>query len=310
MAVTGSRLNELRAQFEPTKKKIDEIDRKYSLDYVEPTLDMPESLNLPPFEYEQKSEQELLELANERAYSGYLSAVGRLQSANASNMLRLDKQLLNLEQQTRQRIADLITELNKELSSVNVKITNAGMLFSTTAERYKMKLRHKCEGDIDNLNAQADVKRQNVEAERSELNESYGKALLNADEQRQADVIQAYNNLLKNELAQREKAQKYNNLLSEKETKYQMARAKALENARQAEYERSYKAKKLYQEMGATGYEENMLWEKYNVLTAHFVNFTKREEALALIQYDSYVRGHLKQFYTTFIDWINRNVPA
>lgn len=310
MAISVTRLNELLKEFEPVKVKIDDIDRKYGLDYCEPQMDMPESLDLPRLEYEPKSDEQLNRLADEQTYASYLANVNRLNVSNASANLRLDKRLSELEEKTRVKIATLHKKLNDELEDVNVKITNAGMLFSTVAERVKIKLRRACDADVEEANTRLDNDREAVETERASLNADHANALEDAENLRQAQIRQAYVKLAEDEQAQREKVEKYNNLLSEKETKYKMSYAKALEAARQAEYDRTYKAKKLYQQMGATGYEESKLWEKYNVFVSHFATFTKREEALALIQCDAYVQGHLKQYYSTLVDWVNRNVPA
>lgn len=310
MAVSATRLAELRAEFEKVKLKIDDIDRKYSLDYVEPQLNMPESLNLPPLSYEPKTEEQLTALAEEQTLASHLSALARLQSANAADMLRIDRQLSDSDEKTRIKIADLLKKLNDEIEDVQRRITNAGMLFSTVAERIKFKLRRQYEQDVNECNTQADNTRQSLETERTALNDKYNQSVLSLEQQRQARINGLITELTEKERDELEKVQKYNAVLSEKETKYQMSRAKALEAARQAEYDRAYKAKKLYQQMGAAGYEESVLWEKYNVFVAHFANFTKREEALILIQGDNYVQLHLKQYYSTLVEWVNRNVPA
>lgn len=138
MSISSSRLAQLREEFIPVKNQIDKIDRKYSLDYVEPLIDMPESLNLPLMERVAKTDEQLLELADEQTYASYLANLGRLNASNASNMLKLDKQQLALEEKTRVQIAQLLNNLNQSINDVNVRITNAGMLFSTVAKGSKL----------------------------------------------------------------------------------------------------------------------------------------------------------------------------
>ena len=309
MAVSAERLAQLREQFIPTKNKIDDIDRKYSLDYVEPKLDMPESLDLPRLEYTPKTQDQLNKLAEEKTEAAYLSDVNRINSNKTYAMLRLDKQLLSLEEKTRLKLAKLLSKLNSELHNVNVKITNAGMLFSTVAERAKAELRSEYESKVAQCNESADNNRNVIEYERAQLEQRYDGELNGCQAERAAQIKQAYNKLLTDEQDEQTRVEKYNTSLDEKEKKYLYNRAKAVEQIRQAEYDRAYKAKKLYQEMGAVGYEENILWEKYNVFVAHFANFTSREEALTLIKCDSYVQGHLKQYYSTLVDWVTRNLP-
>ena len=310
MAISTARLEQLRNEFIPVKNKIDKIDRKYSLDYIEPVLDIPETLGLPYLEYVEKTDEQLRTLADEQTYASYIANVNKLNGSKAASELKIDKQLLALEEKTRIKLANLLADMNKEVDGVTAKITNAGMLFSTVAERVKADIRHNYEANVNETNLQADNERNALEQEREQTEQNYNEALAGLNEQRQAQITAAYNKLLENEREEKIRIDKYNNTVTEKEQKYQMSRAKALESARQAEYDRSFAAKKLYQQMGSVGYEESMLWEKYNVFVSHFANFTKREEALVLIQGDSYVQGHLKQYYSTLIDWVNRNVPA
>lgn len=310
MAISASRLEQLRQEFIPVKNQIDKIDRKYSLDYVEPLLDMPQSLDLPRLTYTPKTEQQLSTLANQNTYASYVSNLNRLANTKASNLRRIDKQLLALEEKNRATLAKLLSEHDRELDNVNNKMINAGLMFSTVIERVKSDIRKDYERKVAQSNASADNDRNALQAEREQIEADYAEALAGAEAQRQAKIQAEYIRLLKAEQAEQTRVAKYNAQLDEKEKKYLMSRAKALESAKQAEYNRAYAAKKLYQQMGAVGYEEAVLWEKYNVFTKHFSSFTKREEALALVQGDAYVQGHLKQYYSTLLDWINRNVPV
>lgn len=271
---------------------------------------MPESLNLPRLDYVPKTDEELMRLADEQTLANYVSNVSRLSNSNASNMLRLDKQLLDIEERTRVKIAALVKALSQDVQNVNTKIANAGMLFSTVADRAKAKLQRECDANVEECSISAENQRQALQTEREQIEANYNEALTALDTQRQAQMQAAYNKLLASDRAEQTRVEKYNTALAEKETKYLASRAKAYEAARQAEYSRSFTAKKLYQQMGATGYEESMLWEKYNVFVNHFATFTKREEAFALINGDSYVSAHLKQYFSTLVDWVYRNVPV
>ena len=137
MAISADRLLQLQQEFVPVKNKIDQIDRKYSLDYNEPLLDMPESLDLPKLEYTPKSESELRAIADEQTYASYLAETRRLQKSNALNIAGIDKRIANSEEKTRAKIALLLQSLNERNKDIQTKMTNCGMLFSTVFSRIK-----------------------------------------------------------------------------------------------------------------------------------------------------------------------------
>ena len=59
MAISSARMKELIAKYDVIKGKVEDIDRKYSLDYREPLLNMPESLGLTKLQYVPKTEEQL-----------------------------------------------------------------------------------------------------------------------------------------------------------------------------------------------------------------------------------------------------------
>jgi len=310
MAISSARLEQLRAEFVPVKNRVDDIDRKYSLDYVEPLLDMPESLNLPRLTYTPKTDEELRAQAAEQTEAWYLSDKIRLENGYNSDITRLNVKIMSIDTREREKQAEYLEEYNAGVEKLRKILNDNGMLFSTAVTKADNELRAEYDNKVS-VNAQSAKKdRAEVETERKTVMSNYNSAIENLEKERAAKEQTAYNKLSQYDYAEQVRIQKYNSQLDEKEKKYLVTRAKALEAARQAEYDRTYAARKLYQQMGSVGYEESMLWEKYNVFVKHFANFTKREEALVLIEGDSYVRGHLKQYYSTLVDWVNRNVPA
>lgn len=310
MAINSDRLAYLRAEFDKVKAQIDQIDRKYSLDYNEPLMDMPASLDLERLTFTPKSEQQLRMLANEQVYASYLEAMRRLDTGLSSDKIRIEQKLHSIEKNARTQQYKLLTVFNAQVAKMRKRLTDNGILFSTLITTQTEKYRKEYDAGLAESNTQADSERVAVQAQLTSVEEEYAAAKQGVENERNAKAQAVYNKLAQSQADEQERIDKYNTQLDEKEKKYLVTRAKALEQARQAEYNRSFAAKKLYQQMGATGYEETMLWEKYNVFVKHFANFTKREEALVLIQGDSYVRNHLQQYYSTLVDWVNRNVPA
>ena len=311
MAVSADRFRALMAEYEEkVKKPVDLIDRKYSLDYKEPLIDMPLSLNLPKLTFTPKTAAELRDQATEQVMPGYYSALRKLDSALASDRIRIEQKLHTIEENARKAQAKLLYEFNAEVAQLRKKLTDNGILFSSVITKISDDARADYQYKVDESNTQTDSERVAVEQQRQAVEDDYQAAVKSLADESEAKITVVVNSLKAKQQAEQTSVDKYNAQLDEKEAKYQMSRAKAYEQARQAEYNRSYAAKKLYQQMGAVGYEDTMLWEKYNVFVKYFANFTKREEALALIQADSFASGHLKQYYSTLVDWVNRNVPA
>lgn len=310
MAISSARLAQLRAEFEPVKKQIDEIDRKYSLEYSEPLMDMPESLDLERLSFVPKTESELRALAEEKVQASYLEKVRRLNEKMSSDEINIERKLQSVEQSARKEQARLLANYNLTVEKLQQRLIDQGMIFSSVLTTCVEKYRKQYDEDVSNSNQTADAEREAVENQLDALRQKYDVSIQAVEQERAARAQAAYGSLLAAQQNEQRQIDKYNTQLDEKEKKYLLTRAKALEQARQAEYNRAYAARKLYQQMGAVGYENAKLWEKYNVLTKHFSNFTKREEALILVQIDNFVRSHLQDYYSTLVDWINRNVPA
>ena len=95
MAISSARMKELIAKYDVIKGKVEDIDRKYSLDYREPLLDMPESLGLTKLQYVPKTEEQLRAAAEERIAASYIAKQGRLNSSYAARnkVLRVGRRL-------------------------------------------------------------------------------------------------------------------------------------------------------------------------------------------------------------------------
>lgn len=309
MAISVVRLNQLMEEFVPVKTKIDKIDRKYSLDYREPILDMPESLNLPKLTYAAKTERQLRDEAELNVKAAYLSKLNSLEARYALKYAELDRRKRTIDEKARAEQARYLADFTKSTASLRQRLVDNGMLFSSVIDRTIARLRVEYEQKVTESNASADNKNAAAEQERQGLESRYADEKAAVEKERSAKTDEEYASLVKKEQDKKTSVDKYNMALDEKEKKYLMARAKALENAKEAEYERSFAAQKLYQQMGATGYEQAKLWEKYNVMVNHFATFRVREEAMAVINYDSYVQMHLQQYFSTLVDWVKRNVP-
>ena len=73
MSVSSERLQELAELIAALKKKVLFIDNKYSTDYVEPQLNLPDSLNLEHLTFTPKTDAELTAIAEQQVAASYLA---------------------------------------------------------------------------------------------------------------------------------------------------------------------------------------------------------------------------------------------
>ena len=307
MAITSSRLQEIIAQYNKLKAKVEDVDRKYAMDYQEPQLDMPESLNLTKLVYVPKTEAELTEEANRQIEPTYLSKQRQLDSSYAKSLQNINKQYSSLEEDTRAKLIKLLAEYNKACDDLFTRLVDNGLLFSGVMTRANNQARDDYNNAVEQLNESEERKREQIDADKESADRIYSESCASLEREKDAKFADVYGKLIEEEEKEKQSVHKYNVGLDEKETKYQATRARAYESARQTEYNRAYAAAKLYAQLGASGYAERIQWEKYRLFQHDFAVLTK-EEANALLNIDSFARSHLQDYYSTLVDWINRNL--
>lgn len=308
MAISQDRYQQLLAEFAPVKTQVEAVDRKYSLDYNEPLLDMPESLNLPRLSFTPKTEQQLRNEADEQVKARYLERALALDKSYNADVNKTERALLSLEESSRKALAKLAADFNVDAEEIRNKLINAGLLYSSALSRLTEKRRAQYQVDVDNANAAAEAERSVIDKQRQGLDLNYSNSVAGLETERQASAQTAYNSLKNKDEDERIRTEKYNNSLEEKEQKYLYSRARAYEYARQAEYDRAYAARKLRSQIGAAGFEQAILTEKYGILTRYVSALGSKEEALAVVESDSFCKVHLQDYYATLIDYINRNL--
>lgn len=303
-AITQERMLELIAIYDALKVKVEAVDRKYSLDYHEPLIDMPESLNLTKLEFIPKTEQELTELANRQVEATYISKQRQLDTSKNNSMQSINKKYADLAEELRVKSQTLLNNYNAACDKLKIKLINNGLMYSTVNSKANAQARDDYDKSVRELNAQYDVKREQIDDEKNYIETSYAQNCLSLADEQKAAALKVYDSLVESQYKEEQSVDKYNTGLDEKEAKYQAARAKAIEYAWEAEYDRAFNAAKLYQQMGANGFQEMKLTEKLNLCKQAFMPL-KRNEAQTLLTVDSFLKTHLLDYYSAFVDWIN-----
>lgn len=304
MAVSYERLLELQELYEQLKIRLRDIDDKYSLDYVEPKLDMPESLNLQKLEYTPKTEEELLAIAEQAVAVVIISKLRGVERTYSSQLkslsLKLDKLNVTLEQKILAR-SEQYAARRKEIQR---KLINNGLVFSSVGDKYYNLANEEFMSDTSKITDEVNAERSLINQEETNAEALYREACASLEEEKQARIAEKLQKLLDEEEKLRISIEKYNNSLEEKEQKYQASRARAYESAQRAAYNRVYNNAKLYLQMGETGYRQLIMYEKYAVCQDVFYPL-RREEANTILQFDAFLINSLGKYYDSFVNWIN-----
>lgn len=304
MAVSNERLLELQQLYEQLKLTMIDIDEKYSIEYVAPKLDMPDSLNLQKLEYTPKTQEELqalAELAVEAVIIAKLRSVERTYSSKLKSLaLNLEQLNLNYEK----KVATRTEQYADERKEIRRKLILHGLVFSTTFNNYYQIAHEEFLADSEKINNQADAERELISKQQADAEQLYQESCASIEEERQARVNDKLQKLIDDEEDERVRIEKYNNSLEEKEQKYQASRAKAYETANRYAYNRAYKNAQLYLQAGETAYRQLIMQEKYIVCKNAFYPL-RREEANLILQFDSALINNLGKYYSSLVDWIN-----
>lgn len=309
MAISSSRLAELQDLYAKLKVRVLAVDRKYSLDYVEPQLDMPESLNLQKLTFTAKTPAELTALATQEVEASYIAKQRSLDSNYANKLKSYIARLAELTEKYDKKQRDLMDQFIIDIRSTKRKLINNGLLFSTVYNDALYEINNKLNDDSNSLIAESSRYKQIVKDEQSATETAYKQSCASLEKEKQAKIKQVYQKLLEADEKLRVSIEKYNNSLEEKEQKYQASREKAYQSARNAEYDRMYNAAKIYAELGETGYTRRILQEKYAICQDAFWPL-RREEAQTILTFDSFLRTQLDAYYSTFVNWINTALIA
>lgn len=303
-SITNERLNELVQLYDRLKARVLQIDVKYSLEFVEPELDMPESLNLTKLTYKPKTNSELTSLANQQVAAVIIAKQSTLDKNYNSKIKSLSLKIANVQLSASQKIADAQEAAEKDLKDIRNRLVNNGLIFSTISTKYENQVHLDYKTATNKIKTSADDAIALINQEQKDAEAVYAESCNNLTQERTARAKQCYQKLVEEEEKLKRSIEKYNTGLDEKEQKYQASRAKAYESARRAAYERAYNNSKLYMEMGETGYRRSIEKEKYAVCQDAFYPL-RRTEAQAILSMDSFIMTNLGTYYSTFVDWIN-----
>ena len=303
-SVSNERLQELVELYKKLKERILFIDQKYSLDFVEPELDMPDSLNLTKLTYTPKTEEELTAIAEQQVAASIFSKQAALDKNYNTKIKNFINKLTQLQHSKDKKLQDILDDYYNDGEALRRRLVNNGLLFSTIATKYNEQLTQDLQKKTAQKTEECNDQMNLVFQQQDDAEQIYKESCRNLEMEKIARIAQKYQRLLEDEEALARSIEKYNTGLDEKEAKYQASRARAYENARRAAYARAYNNSKLYLEYGETGYRRMIEKEKYAVSQDAFYPL-RRNEAKTILAMDSFLVVHLGLYYSAFEDWVN-----
>lgn len=306
-AITQQRLAELQQLYTQLKERILQVDAKYGLEYREPELNMPESLNLKELTYTPKSESELRQTAAQQVAATIISKQRSIDSSYSSKLKSLSADRTRLQQKYSEIYTELRSTYIKNYNNLTRKLINNGLLFSSVSNTARDQ-----ELATFNANTAAATKKENEESalldtEEENIERAYSQACASLQKEQAALIEKAYLKLKQDDEQLKNTIDKYNNSLEEKEQKYQASRAKALLSAQRAEDSRLQTALKAYAQLGDAGFRDMICKQKYVICQDAFWPL-RRNEAQAILGFDSFLRTHLDTYYSLLEDWINTSL--
>jgi hypothetical protein len=302
--ITAERAQELLEQYKELKETILDIDKKYSLNYQEPQLDLPPTLGLQPMEFVPKTEEELRALAAMDVTPSFQNKMRTFEQSYLRQKQSLQSKMFRLSESSRKKLAELLTDYNVDIKKLRRRMVNNGLIYSSVVTQENDKTLQAYNDNVTHTNTHYDNLLQQANDDLIALENRYTQGLNSLDDELASRINEQYQDLLYRQTKDAERIEKYNKSLVEKETKYQASCQKALEYARQAEWERALKAAELHAQLGESGVEAQKVTEKYHYCQQFFYNW-HRDEALLVVAEDTFLISHLGNYYDSLIDWIN-----
>lgn len=304
MAVSQERMEYIFQKYDELKEKFRLVDRKYEVTYVDIVLDLPETLNLEPLVYTEKTQEELEDLALQKALPSYLSKLRQIDNSYNSKVRSNAKARQSATDKYDVKLADALTDYNENCDKLMRKLINNGLMFSSIITDSLAQLRTNYTTSVQDLSGRKTSELTALTNEKTALDNEYDSAVAGLEEEKEANVSRYYNELVVKEEKQRESIEKYNQTLAEKESKYQASREKSQYNAQYREYERAIDAAELYAEIGEVGIARQKSGEKLYLAKYYLIQFTT-EEAQLVVNSDAFLQAELGSYYDLLLDYLH-----
>lgn len=304
MSITTERMQQLQAEYSELKAQVLTIDDKYTLNYVPPQVDLPDSLGLVHIPFAEKTEQELKALAEQNVKAKYLARKSNLDQRYATKSDAIATKQSELAEQNRRSLAKLLDEFTDGWNDAFKRLTDARLLLSSVLTRVQQKMLVDYNDKVATENTDFSKQKQLLSDEKTALDAKYTQDKSDLETQRAAMEREEYNTLAEKQNKDKLANQKYNASLDEREARYTASCKRFVEQAKQAEYTRKLEASRLLAELGTTGVEQQKQEEKYLVSCNFVLSHWTKEEANLMISSDSFLSEQLGTKYSALQSFV------
>lgn len=304
MALTKQRAEELVAEYKELKKRVEAINRKYSLTVYEVDLGFPETLGLQKLTFTPKTDEEIAALVALEVQQKCAAKQASIEKTFSDARASLVQQQLSADESHRQKLAQLSAEYAKNCDDYKHKAVNANLQYSTIFQNALAAILESHNAEVGEQTTRYEAQNAAFTEKENAIKATYEQQTALLNEQREVIADAADKRIRAEQEKEAVTVQKYNNNVDEKEQKYQFSCIRATEYAREAEYNRALAAARIYSQLGSTGYEQRKKTEKYYLIWNKFGEYTK-EEALFIMSLDSFLRTELEEYYTTLENNVN-----
>lgn len=305
--LTAERITELLKDYALLKSVLLQIDAKYSLSYNDVTLDFPESLGLVKLVYTRPTDAQLTAIAEEKLAAKYQEKQRVITQSYNNSKINIARYKANLQANFNKRKAELEERHRLAVKELHSKLVNNGISHSTTKTTAEREVDTDFSNSMSAVSAKYNDNCSGYDTKLAELTIAYNANCASLQTEMQNEIAALLQTLRSEEDKKQTNVQKYNSSVDEKEAKYKASCERALQHARQAEFNRALNAAKIYAQLGETGVANLKLTEKTEYCKMHFSHYTLTE-ARFVLDYDSFLTAQLGDRYSAFVLWVNQNL--
>ena len=227
-----------------------EIYRHYRIRFENIAPMIPVDLNVNKMEYTQKTDEELLEIANKNLIAKHQREIMDKKEEILNQISQTEKELFSIPQMVKTQIENAKSEYSASAKALKKQMEAQGIENSDAYNKRLCELEMKKSAKITEINNSANEKEQTLIAKKEQLSEKYGKIEEILSTIHNHEIEQEYLKLTKEQEETIREVFKYNNQIDEKLSRYK----KSTEESR-------FSLEIKYIEARQTGYSQSELVE-------------------------------------------------
>lgn len=263
--------------YEDLDKALSIIDKQYTVHYVSPGLDLPESLGTEKLTYQMPSESEIMSQAQSSLASKYYTQAANIKSGAEKNSNSISDKIDQAELNALFKVRSLADKLVEDKEQVKNTALKRGLARSSIAENAVKETENVFERQEDEILSQKDANVGLMKRQLKDLQAVANQALIALEGSRTLETAAVAQKLLSDAIKKQEEVLKYNNSLNSNQAKYEASRATKIIDAQNAEYRRAAEVQKLLAEVGQEGLKQIVQKEKYIAVINYMDTLTKGE---------------------------------